>query len=208
VGTSCRFHSPDAQERERWVEEGKRMAELAAALGAPGIRVFGDKIQPGADRDSTRSWIAEGIGRLGERTREYGIEVWLETHGDFASSAETMQIVRQSGCRGIGVVWDPANAFTDGKEQPSGVAPAFRVALRHVHLRDLDGRDGDWEPVLTGEGKFPLREIVTELQKLEYPGFLSFEWEKKWRPALAEPEVAIPQFAKWFRESSDFGRND
>jgi sugar phosphate isomerase/epimerase len=208
VGTSCRFHSPDAQERQRWVEEGKRMAELAAALGAPGIRVFGDKIQPDAGRDSTRSWIAEGIGRLGERTREDGIEIWLETHGDFASSTDTMQIVSECGRPNIGVVWDPANAFTDGQEKPSGVAPAFGGALRHVHLRDLYSRDGEWEPVLTGEGKFPLREIVAELRKLEYRGFLSFEWEKKWRPALAEPEVAIPQFAKWFRESNGFGEND
>src|SRR5229473_8118318 len=70
VGTSCRFHSPDPQERERWVEEGKRMAELAAAMGAPGIRVFGDKIQPGEDRDATRGWIAEGIRKLAERRKK------------------------------------------------------------------------------------------------------------------------------------------
>jgi sugar phosphate isomerase/epimerase len=200
VGTSCRFHSPDPQERERWVEEGKRMAGLAAALGAPGIRVFGDRIQPGADREATRSWIAGGIRNLADKTRKDGIEVWLETHGDFASSAETMRILSQSGCADIGVVWDPANAFTDGKEPPSGVAPAFGGALRHVHLRDLGVRDGAWEPVLTGEGKLPLREIVAQLAKLGYAGFLSFEWEKKWRPTLAEPEVAIPQFAQWFRQ--------
>ena len=45
VDTSCRFHSPDAQERGRWLEEGERMAHLAASLNAPGIRVFGEKIQ-------------------------------------------------------------------------------------------------------------------------------------------------------------------
>jgi sugar phosphate isomerase/epimerase len=201
VSTSCRFHSPDPQERERWVEEGKRMAELAAALGAPGIRVFGDKIQPGADRDATRGWIAEGIRNLGENARESEVEVWLETHGDFASSAETLQIISESGCADIGIVWDPANAFTDGKEQPLGVAPVFGAALRHVHLRDLDCRVGEWEPVLTGEGKFPLRQIVAQLEKLGYGGFFSFEWEKKWRPQLADPEIAIPQFARWFRKN-------
>jgi len=176
------------------------MAELAAALSAPGIRVFGDKIQPGANRDATRTWIAEGIRKLAERTKENGVEVWLETHGDFASSVETTQIVSESGYAGIGIVWDPANAFTDGKEQPSEAAAALGNALRHVHLRDLDCRDGEWEPVLTGEGKFPLRQIVAQLEKLGYDGFASFEWEKKWRPELAEPEIAIPQFARWFRE--------
>src|SRR5215469_14926563 len=58
VDTSCRFDSPEPQQRERWQEEGERMAEVAARLGAPGIRVFGDRIQPGADRGSTRAWIS------------------------------------------------------------------------------------------------------------------------------------------------------
>src|SRR5947208_11370566 len=114
VGTSCRFHSSDPAERRRWIDEGKRMAELAAALGAPGIRVFGDKIQAGADRDSTRNWIAEGVRCLAEQTKRYGVEVWLETHGDFASSKETMQIIEQADSPNVGVVWDPANCFTDG----------------------------------------------------------------------------------------------
>lgn len=183
------------------------MAALAADLGAPGIRVFGDKIQPGAHRDATRSWIADGIRKLAAKTQDNGVEVWLETHGDFASSAETMQIVSESGRPDIGVVWDPANGFTDGKEQPFGVSQVFGSRLRHVHLRDLLRRNNEWEPTLTGEGKFPLREIVSELGELGYTHFLSFEWEKKWRPALAEPEIAIPQFAHWFRQNG-FGRND
>ncbi len=200
LGTSCRFHFADTRERRRWVDEGRRMAELAVALVSPGIRVFGDKIQPGEDRDSTRGWIVEGIRQLAEEIRESGVEVWLETHGDFASSAETMQILRESKDPSIGVVWDSANALSDGGEQPIGIVGAFGSSLRHVHLRDLDCRDGKWEPVLAGEGRLPLREIVTELRKINYGGFISFEWEKKWRPELAEPEIAIPQFAKWFRQ--------
>ena len=98
------------------------------------------------------------------------------------------------------MVWDPANALSDGGEQPIGIARVFGRALRHVHLRDLDCREGKWEPVLTGEGSLPLREIVTELRKSKYSESISFEWEKKWRPELAEPEIAIPQFAEWFRQ--------
>lgn len=200
VGTSCRFHSPDPGERQQWVEEGMRMAQLAASLGSPGIRVFGDRIQPGSDRDSTRGWIAEGIQRLAEEIEPCGVRVWLETHGDFASSAETLRILRDAGREDVGVVWDPANAFTDGKEEPVPAAKRFGNALRHAHLRDLDCRDGEWQPALTGAGKFPLRSIVAELRRLGFDGFVSFEWEKKWRPELAEAEIAVPQFVKWFRE--------
>jgi sugar phosphate isomerase/epimerase len=203
VDTSCRFHSPDAKERLRWIDEGVRMAELAKALGAPGIRVFGDKIQPGADRASTTGWIAEGIAELAGKTSPDGIEVWLETHGDFASSAETIAIIKKSTRNDIGVIWDPANAFTDGKEDPPKAAEAFGATLQHVHLRDIYLADGVWKPVLTGEGEFALPEVISELHRLKYDRFVSFEWEKKWRPELAEPEVAIPHFAKWFRQISN-----
>jgi sugar phosphate isomerase/epimerase len=201
VGTSCRFHSPDVSERQSWVEEGKRMAELAASLGARGIRVFGDKIQPRADRDSTRGWIAEGIRNVADSIRGTGVEVWLETHGDFASSDETMLILDQSANKAVGVVWDPANALVDGHERPSSGVRGFGNSLRHVHLKDMAQHAGQWTPVLTGEGEFPLREIVTDLEKLKYQSFISFEWEKRWHPELAEPEIAIPQFAEWFRKS-------
>jgi sugar phosphate isomerase/epimerase len=178
------------------------MAELAAALDSAGIRVFGDKIQPGADRDSTRNWIAEGVRCLAEQTKDDGVEVWLETHGDFASSSETMRIIKQADCANAGVVWDPANCFTDGGEDPLEAALKFGTALRHVHLRDLNSHNSVWEPVLTGTGEFPLREIVANLNAIGYGRFVSFEWEKKWRPELAEPEVAIPQFAQWFRQTN------
>src|SRR3984885_4595617 len=70
LDTSCRFHSPDAAEREGWIAEGQRMADLAAELGAPGLRVFGDTIQPGANRASTQRWIADSIRELAEITAE------------------------------------------------------------------------------------------------------------------------------------------
>src|SRR5215218_6681602 len=59
VDTSCTFHSPDARERANQVSIALTHAELAAKLGAPLIRVFPDKIQPGAQRVETRDWIAE-----------------------------------------------------------------------------------------------------------------------------------------------------
>ena len=43
--------------------------------------------------------------------------------------------------------------------------------------------------------------VKQALQQLEYEGFISFEWEKKWHPSIADPEIALPHFARWFRES-------
>ena len=86
LDTSCFFHDPDRAVRKKAVEQGKRMAELAARLEAPGIRVFGDSIQVGVTREMTRRWIAESINDLSGEARDLGVEVWLESHGDFAAA--------------------------------------------------------------------------------------------------------------------------
>jgi sugar phosphate isomerase/epimerase len=201
VDTSCRFHSPDAQERARWLDEGERMADLAASLGAPGIRVFGEKVQAGANVAWTRSWIAQSIRELSDRIAATGVEVWLETHGDFASAAATAEILLETKSLKIGVVWDPANCFVETGEQPLEGAIRLSASIRHVHLKDLSKRDNEWKPELTGKGDFQLQEVRSALRKLNYDRFVSFEWEKKWHPEIAEANVALPHFARWFREN-------
>ena len=200
VDTSCRFHSPDPQERSRWLEEGERMADLAASLSAPGIRVFGEKIQAGAHRASTRSWIADSVRALGERVAG-GIEVWLETHGDFASASATAEVLRESGSLKVGAVWDPANCFLETGERPQESARVLGPRIRHVHIKDLRQNSAGWKPALTGEGDFPLQEVRSALCQLDYQLFASFEWEKKWHPEIADADIALPHFIRWFREN-------
>ena len=199
VDTSCHFHAPDAAERNKVVDEGERMADLAAALSAPGIRIFGDKIQPGATREATRGWISESMWKLAERTRAKHVEVWIETHGDFASAPETNAILKACGCHDIGAIWDPANCMIATSEKPATGAPLLGAAIRHVHIKDLKSLTSA-DPALPAEGAFPMRDVIASLAKLQYDRFVSFEWEKKWHPDIPEGSIAIPHFAKWWAE--------
>jgi glucosamine-6-phosphate deaminase len=194
------FHHVDAGARRTAVDEAARSAELAAALGAPGIRVFGDRVQPGADLASTRGWIAESLGAVRDRARGLGVEVWLETHGDFATAAAARGLVEQAGGEGLGLVWDPANAFAEFGEEPEAGAEALASLVRHVHVKDArrrpDGRT-PWTPTLPGDGDFPAARVLARLARAGYGGFVSFEWEKRWHPEIAAAEVALPAFVRW-----------
>ncbi len=201
LDTSCRFDSPDAVERRHWMMEGKRMADLAAELAAPGLRVFGDTIRVGATRESTQSWIADSVRALAEIADSNGVEVWIENHGDFVSAAQTAPILKQADCPNVGVVWDPANSYVAVQERPAEGAALFGAAIRHVHIKDLQRQQDTWTYVLSGEGDFPLHELKGALDQLRYDRFISFEWEKKWHPSIADPEIALPHFARWFRKS-------
>lgn len=199
LGSSACFHSPDAQERERNLDTALRMAEVAAGLGAPAIRVFGDRIQPGCTREQTAAWIAESLTRLAVRLKPEGVQVWLETHGDFASAAEVSRIFTQLESAEVGIIWDPANAFEQNGEVPL-VLPSMANRIRHVHLKDLT-RDaqGPFHYALTGEGDFPFDTVFAALADIDFNSFVSFEWEKLWHPELAGPEIALPHFIQWWK---------
>jgi glucosamine-6-phosphate deaminase len=200
VDTRSFFHQPDPAARRLAVEEAERTAEVAARLGAPGIRVFGDRVQPGADLASTRAWIVECLAELRDRLRGTGVEVWLETHGDFATAATTRSLLEEAGSDGLGAVWDPANAFSEFGEEPETGASALGRFLRHVHLKD-ERRPPDgkipWPPVLPGRGDFPADRVLGWLRAAGREPWVSFEWEKRWHPEIEEPEVALPHFLGW-----------
>ena len=175
------------------------MSDLAAELCAPGIRVFGDTIQPGADRDSTRNWIAESIRRLADRTAQKGVQVWLETHGDFVAAGETAALLRQCGLPVVGGVWDAVNSLLATRELPAQRAALLGSAIRHVHVKDFRHCAEGVKYVLSGEGVFPWRDLSHALKQPRYDSFISFEWEKQWHPTIEEPEIAFPQFIETMR---------
>jgi len=41
---------------------------------------------------------------------------------------------------------------------------------------------------------------VEALDKLNYSGYISFEWEKYWHPEIEEPEIALPDFMSAMKE--------
>jgi sugar phosphate isomerase/epimerase len=198
IGSSACLHSPDLQELQSNLDAALRMAEVAAGVGAPSIRVFGDRIQPGSDRTETARRIAESLSWLAEKLKPAGVQVWLETHGDFATSVEVGEIFSQLDCDQAGIIWDPSNAFAQEAEAPL-IVPQLAPLIRHVHLKDL--RRGNSSPnyVLTGEGDFPFGMMFASLAEAGFDGFISFEWEKLWHPELAPPEVALPHFIKWWK---------
>ncbi len=87
-------------------------------------------------------------------------------------------------------------------EGPEEVWELIGARTLLVHVKDAvpeaSERTG-WKLVLLGEGEVPVREGLRVLQDHGYRGWLTVEWEKKWHPEIAEPEVAFPQHALLLR---------
>ncbi|MCA1595518.1 MAG: sugar phosphate isomerase/epimerase, partial [Chloroflexi bacterium] len=68
----------------------------------------------------------------------------------------------------------------------------LRPTLRHLHVKD--GRDGRY--TLMGEGDVPVEPMLDLALDGGYTGPIAVEWEKRWHPEIADPEVALPQYAQ------------
>lgn len=208
IDTSCTFDSRAADDRRRQVEVALRYTELAAALGAPLIRIFPDKIQTGATLDETRDNIATCLREVAQGGPA-GVRIALETHGDFARCYLAAEIMRLANHPNVALIWDVANSVAAGdsiEESAREVGPY----LAHVHLRDaraVNGRE-HWLPVLAGRGAISFTDAVNALRRLEYNGHISFEWEKYWHPEIEEPEVALPDFIEAMKAVLQMGGVD
>ena len=203
VDTSCTFHSPNGSERTAQIDIAVAHAELAAKLGAPLIRVFPDKIQPGAQRDETRAWIAECLRSVAERIPDE-VDVALETHGDFARAEAAAEIVKLANHPKVKLIWDVANSVAAGDT----IEHAGRVVqpyLAHVHLRDAKPvtESEHWLPVLAGNGMVSFAKALATMTELHYDRYVSFEWEKYWHPEIEEPDIAFPDFINAIRKLAE-----
>jgi len=200
VDTSCTFHSADKSERDAQIDLAIRHAELSTELGAPIIRVFPDKIQPGCGREETRDYIVESLLHVAGRL-PLEVDVALETHGDFARALNAVEIVRLVNHPQVTLIWDVANSLAAGDsiEEAGNTVWSY---LSHIHLRDARpvSDSEHWLPVLAGTGKVSFAETLATINSLSYDGYVSFEWEKYWHPEIEEPEVALPDFINAIRK--------
>jgi sugar phosphate isomerase/epimerase len=195
LGSSANMHEMDEAVRATQLAEARRFIDLAQALDAPYVRVFGNKLVPGVPRAKMLAHIAAGLRELGTYARGKGVTVLIESHGDFTDSPTLLEVLHQADSPAVALLWDAHHTFVSGKEQPEDTVRQVGGYIRHTHLKDSVPAGNDRRYVLTGTGEVPVERQIAALAKTAYRGYFSFEWEKRWHPEIEEPEVAIAQFA-------------
>lgn len=201
LDTSVRIAQPDPAVRDQQIRDGRAMLEIAAGWNAPVIRVFGGPPE-GTSIDDAVLAAAECLAPLAERGRELGVAVALETHDAFAGSVAVRRVLDAVPGPGAGALWDILHPFRVG-ETAEQALDQMLDRLLHVHIKDgrrpADGNP-NWDLTLLGEGDVPTQQILAAMQQAGYDGWLAVEWEKKWHPEIADPDIALPQHADLLRE--------
>lgn len=199
VSSSARLTAASPGDRRKSVAEARAFIELAADLGSGLVRVFAGRIVEGDDRATSAARMVETLGEIEPDARAANVRVAVETHDDWCRAVDLAPVIAEVGSEYVGALWDINHPYRHG-EAPERTAEAIGAHLLHIHTKD--GIAGG-SYTLFGEGDLPLRRILSILRDMAYDGYLSLEWEKKWHPEIAEPEIALPQYARVLAEMLD-----
>jgi len=199
VSSSANLYMEDPEKRTKELSDARRFIDLASALGAPYVRVFGGKApndnNPVPD-DKTKARVASGLHELGDYAGPRRVTVILESHDHFTSSATLKDVLTASDSPHVGLLWDAHHTFATSNEEPEFTVAQLGQWIRHTHLKDSVGTGEDRHYVLTGRGNVPIERQIKALQSIGYEGYYCFEWEKVWHPDLEDPEIAIADYAR------------
>jgi sugar phosphate isomerase/epimerase len=195
LNTSVTLVSP-ADRWQQMLDEWQRSVNLAGKTRTHLLRVFGGGIPKEMTRDEARSMAQRRLRQLIKMTLGKSCMPILETHDDWTTSQNVLEMIHEFSPDEVGVLWDIEHTHRHG-ELPVDSATHLRRYLKHVHVKDSVRVEGKNKQLLLGEGDIPLRDAVHSLREIGYDGWYSLETEKRWHADAPDPDASIPNFVKY-----------
>lgn len=176
LGTACEYHSADQDEVRRQVDLTKQFLDLAADVGAIGIKVRPNGLPRDVPVEDTLEQIGTALRECGDYAAEKGQEIWVEVHGRGTSELPRMRtIMEHADHPWVFVCWN----CNSGDVKDGSIRENFGLVeqwVREVHLRDLFN-------------SYPWPELFELLQASNFDGFTNAEI-----PESSDPERVMRYF--------------
>jgi len=185
---SNNFVKEKPEERLKQIEYVKQSIDMATMLETGNLRIFSGNPQEGITYEQGKAWIIESMKECAAYAGEKGVTLVLENHGLFAGkSSQVKEIIETVDSKFLKANVDTGNFLLVG-ENPLDAVKGLTNYIGFVHFKDFKKSNADkdvyvslngikYQGTILGEGEVPLKEIVDYLDKNDYKGYLSIEYE-------------------------------
>jgi sugar phosphate isomerase/epimerase len=178
---------------ERTLRAAKQAIDLAVAVEAPYVRVFGFEIPPRDTRAKTISRIAGRLLMALDHARNTGVKLMIENGGSFSSAAQLAELMDQARHPLLGVCYSVAVGARAGDTAGSVLGALGGVErVLAMRVKDYQGHT----PCKLGDGEIPNESFVRTFAKAGFSGPVIFEWDRLWVPRLDPAEQVLAHAAQ------------
>ncbi len=185
-----------AEQAEENHEEIVQYINLAARIGTPFIRVLGDR-EPQPEDDVDDNVILRALNRLVPIAEKKGVTLLVETNGVYSDTSRLRNLLDQIPSDFIAALWDIHHPYRFGGEAPEKTVQNLGAYIRYVHVKDSVVDNGATRYRMMGEGDLPIQDMMLALRSINYEGYVSLEWVKRWASELSDAGIVFPHFINY-----------
>ncbi len=200
LSSGCCLKFKDQAEQN--YEEIVQYITLAAKLGTPYVRILADlEPQPGGPVDD--EVVLAALRRLTPVAEENGVTLLVETNGVYADTNRLRGLLEHTASDAVAALWDVHHPYRFAGETPGKTVQNLGAYIKYVHFKDSALVGGAIQYRMTGEGDLPIDDFMRALRSINYDGYVSLEWVKRWAADLDDPGVVFPHFANYMSQYTE-----
>jgi fatty-acyl-CoA synthase len=169
---------------------------LASKLGASFVRVLAD-LDPQPNGEVDDGVVLAALQQLIPIAEAKNVTLLVETNGVYADTARLRQLLDHLASDAVGALWDTHHPYRYAGETPGKTVQNLGAYIQYVHIKDSIVENGKTIYRLMGEGDLPIDDIMLALRSINYGGYISLEWVKRWAADLDDAGVVFPHFANF-----------
>lgn len=199
------FVSPDKEVLRKEIEHTNKCIALASELGIPCLRLNSGRwgtiksfdelmknrgiepILPGYTEDDGFKWCIDSIQQCLPAAEKYGVLLALENHWGLCSTPEgQLRIKKAIDSPWLGILMDTGNFLENPYSKLEMIAPYTSFVQAKTYYGG-----GEWYTL-----DLDYKRIISILQKVNYQGYISLEYEGK-----EDAATAVPKSIEMLREA-------
>jgi fatty-acyl-CoA synthase len=170
--------------------------DLATRLGASYIRILAD-LDPQANGAVDDAVILAALRRLIPIAEKNGVTLLIETNGVYADTKRLCGLLDHVASDALAALWDTHHTYRFGGETPGKTVQNLGAYIKYVHIKDSIVENGVTQYRMIGEGDLPIDDIMAALRSINYDGYVSLEWVKRWAADLTDAGIVFPHFVNY-----------
>jgi len=185
-----------AENAEKNRQEITQYIMLASKLGTPYVRVLAD-LEPHPEGEVDDEVVLAALKDLVPIAEEKGVTLLVETNGVYSDTTRLCKLLNEIASDSVAALWDAHHTYRFGGETPAKTIQNLGAYIKYVHIKDSIIENGSVKYRMMGEGDMPIDQIIAALRSINYEGYISLEWVKRWANDLDDAAVVFPNFVNY-----------